>query len=368
MTTEDFAYDSGSSFLTGVAFNDTDDNNFYTPGEGLAGVTINAVHHGDDVSSYTTTWSSGGFTSAWPPASTTSPPPAALAQPLTYRNVTVGSQNVEIDFNPAAPPPAATPTPTPTPAPADPNSHACADASPTPAPTPSPTPTPTPSPTPTPTSPSGTSPATSQQTGTGSNGGVPGWPSPLEWPVTSTVNAPDSPPDPTPAGSVRGVVFFDRNGNGRRNGAGDHGLQNLTVFLDANGNGVLDAGEQSTVTLDDGSYTFTGAAPGAYQVVPQVPAGWRASTRGGAEAPVTVHDGRTTRARTFGLTQKALVAGHVFASGVGSANGAGAPVAPPATRASAAGRSTSTSTATAPPARRAAHRHRRRRVLGLPQP
>jgi len=68
-------------------------------------------------------------------------------------------------------------------------------------------------------------------------------------------------------GTVRGVVFDDRNGNGVRD-AGELGLPDWTVEL--NGRGV-----RKTIQTDvGGNYLFTGLPQGAYTVTQMVPDGW----------------------------------------------------------------------------------------------
>ncbi len=47
-----------------------------------------------------------------------------------------------------------------------------------------------------------------------------------------------------------------------------------TVYLDANNNSTLDAGERSTTTSSTGAYGFTGVTPGAYIVRQVLPAGY----------------------------------------------------------------------------------------------
>jgi hypothetical protein len=49
--------------------------------------------------------------------------------------------------------------------------------------------------------------------------------------------------------------------------AGAQPLQGWTVYLDADGSGTLDAGEASTITASDGSYTFYNVPPGTTQTV-----------------------------------------------------------------------------------------------------
>src|SRR5690606_29682370 len=62
MLTTDFGHSGDTVFLTGVAYTDllTDDD-FYTPGEGLGGITITATRAGDQAVFTTTTWASGGY-------------------------------------------------------------------------------------------------------------------------------------------------------------------------------------------------------------------------------------------------------------------------------------------------------------------
>lgn len=101
MITQDFAYSGSSVFLTGVVYDDSRvlANNFYTPGEGLGGVTISATRLTDQAVFSTTTWDSGGYTLALPvgiynvTASGT-----ALGGTYERGNVTITAQNVKIDF------------------------------------------------------------------------------------------------------------------------------------------------------------------------------------------------------------------------------------------------------------------------------
>src|SRR3954447_14521388 len=58
--TQDFAKSGSSSFLTGVAYNDLSGDNFYEPGEGLGGVTVQVTSSGGQTWQ-TTTWASGGY-------------------------------------------------------------------------------------------------------------------------------------------------------------------------------------------------------------------------------------------------------------------------------------------------------------------
>lgn len=99
--TENFATSGTGSQLTGVAFRDSDDDNFYDPGEGLGGVTIKAV--GSTGQTYTTTtMSAGGYQMGLPSGSyTVTFSGGSIA--TTTRTVTIGTKNVKIDLvNPGA--------------------------------------------------------------------------------------------------------------------------------------------------------------------------------------------------------------------------------------------------------------------------
>ncbi len=96
-------------------------------------------------------------------------------------------------------------------------------------------------------------------------------------PVELTPESPDDPtvdagivsPAPQEVCSVRGIVWDDANGNGRR-GDGESGIGGVTVeLIDADGNVVA-----TTVTGSKGRYGFTDIECGRYQIgVPEVPDG-----------------------------------------------------------------------------------------------
>src|SRR5205807_281363 len=64
---------------------------------------------------------------------------------------------------------------------------------------------------------------------------------------------------------VSGVVFLDYDADGIQQ-AREPGLPGRTLFLDANGNGVLDQGERIAVTDSSGHYAFSGLPVDAYSV------------------------------------------------------------------------------------------------------
>jgi len=74
-------------------------------------------------------------------------------------------------------------------------------------------------------------------------------------------------------GTITGVVFDDKNRNGIMN-AGENPVGGVTVFLDANGNGKLDSGEQSTVSGRNGTYALTTPTNGQVTVSAVLPVGY----------------------------------------------------------------------------------------------
>jgi acid phosphatase len=120
------------------------------------------------------------------------------------------------------------------------------------------------------------------------------------------------PPPPPPggfAGAIRGRVFQDTNSNGRQNHK-EPAFEGVTVFLDSNGNGLLDSSESARVSAADGTYSFTGLTDGTYEVTVESPDGWRPTTPSPRE--VRVKHQHRAKAHGIGMTQNALLSGQVF--------------------------------------------------------
>jgi uncharacterized protein YkwD len=103
MVTTDFAANGTGSLLTGVAYSDAiSRDNFYTPGEGLAGVVVTAKRASDGATFSTTTWDAGGYSLKLAAGTyTITGTGGGLGNVVvTYANVTIGSQNVKRDFRP----------------------------------------------------------------------------------------------------------------------------------------------------------------------------------------------------------------------------------------------------------------------------
>lgn len=99
VTTEDFANSTGNAFLTGVAYTDAvSGDQFYTVGEGMAGVTITATPVGGGASASTVTWDAGGYSLRLAPGTyNVAATGGGLSAPVYYNAVAIGSTNVKRD-------------------------------------------------------------------------------------------------------------------------------------------------------------------------------------------------------------------------------------------------------------------------------
>ncbi|MBL8339550.1 MAG: pre-peptidase C-terminal domain-containing protein, partial [Rhodoferax sp.] len=109
-------------------------------------------------------------------------------------------------------------------------------------------------------------------------------------------------------GSLSGTKFEDFDGDGVRD-AGETGLAGWTIYLDADDDSVLDAGEISTVTQEDGSYSFIDLDPGSYTVREVAQAGWLQTT---PSQVVSVVSGAATTGIDLGNFALAQIGGQVF--------------------------------------------------------
>lgn len=122
MVTQNFAVSGNNLYLTGVAFDDLDGDRFYDVGEGLGGVTVTATNLATGASYSVGAASAGGYSLALTAGSYSVTFAGAGYQNGTSR-VTVGAQNVKLDWidpvagsvtPPPPPPPPPPPAPTPT--------------------------------------------------------------------------------------------------------------------------------------------------------------------------------------------------------------------------------------------------------------
>jgi subtilisin-like proprotein convertase family protein len=93
--------------------------------------------------------------------------------------------------------------------------------------------------------------------------------------------------------SIQGRVYEDADVNLLFDG-GDPRLGGWTVYLDANNNGVLDAGETSVVSDAAGAYDFLDLKAGAYTVRRVTPAGWTDNRPAAGAYAITLATGAST--------------------------------------------------------------------------
>ena len=126
--------------------------------------------------------------------------------------------------------------------------------------------------------------------------------------------------------SIGGQVFNDQNSNGRQDNK-EHGLDGSIVFLDVNGDGVLNnpegdglptalADEPWTITDNQGNYQFAGVGTGSYPVRLVPRAGWTQTTPN--PAPIAARSGQNVAGVSFGLFNST---GAVTASATDAASG-----------------------------------------------
>ncbi|MDC0934849.1 SdrD B-like domain-containing protein [Pirellulales bacterium] len=129
---------------------------------------------------------------------------------------------------------------------------------------------------------------------------------------------------PHPA-AMEGVVWHDLNANGTRDG-GEPGLAGFVVFIDEDGDDLLDPSETFVTTVDDdsgtpgvderGAYQFPGLLPGFYEVRHVLPTGavpeWVSTFPSGSGHSVSLTAGETSSNLDFGNQQQANLGGKIF--------------------------------------------------------
>lgn len=119
-----------------------------------------------------------------------------------------------------------------------------------------------------------------------------------------------SPPSPwvlDPAvGSISGTVVNDPYHAGTQYNQ-ETGLFGITVYIDGNNNGRLDAGETSAITDANGDYTFPNLSAGSYLVRIIAGGAYGVTMPLGYSASVPVALGQDATAPLFGLTQLSSV-------------------------------------------------------------
>jgi len=119
-------------------------------------------------------------------------------------------------------------------------------------------------------------------------------------------NVATAPVNSVQAAVITGKVYIDGNGNGTQD-AGEQGQPNVTVYIDVNVNGSPDAGDVQTTTDSSGNYTFDNLNPLKYTIREVVPSGYNQTAPAAGSADVTAVSGQTAAGPTFGNAPAAAI-------------------------------------------------------------
>lgn len=107
-------------------------------------------------------------------------------------------------------------------------------------------------------------------------------------------------------GFLLGSVFQDLDADGIRD-AGELGAPGFTVYIDANNNGVVDAGDTTTVTNQFGAYAFTNVAPGQRRVRIVAPSPFQTTTPAAGLFTLQLTGSSTISNLAFGIKDTAIL-------------------------------------------------------------
>jgi subtilase family serine protease len=127
--------------------------------------------------------------------------------------------------------------------------------------------------------------------------------------------------------SVSGTVFVDSNGNGTRD-SGENGLANVSVFSDIYGNGVFGGADQQVTSGANGTFDLSDLPGGTYKIAATAPPGYTLTTTN--DFTITGTFGSSITGKTFGLKASNNPAKLAF-SQVTSTATAGSLITPPVT-------------------------------------
>jgi hypothetical protein len=111
-------------------------------------------------------------------------------------------------------------------------------------------------------------------------------------------------------GSMSGTLFVDINGNGVMDAGDTAGLEGVTIFIDANHNAVFDTDETSTTTAASGAYTLSLLHAGTYDIDAVLPAGYLQTTTELDTTTITLN--QDVASKNIGAHLDGRVAGTVY--------------------------------------------------------
>jgi hypothetical protein len=113
-------------------------------------------------------------------------------------------------------------------------------------------------------------------------------------------------------GSIRGIKYEDKDGDGTLKDGDHHRLAGWTIYLDTNNNGTPDLGEPTTVTDNHGLYFFPGLVAGTYHVREVGQAGWTQTYPASGKYDVTLATGQNAKNKNFGNFKLGSISGMKF--------------------------------------------------------
>ncbi|HYO09173.1 MAG TPA: SdrD B-like domain-containing protein, partial [Tepidisphaeraceae bacterium] len=112
-------------------------------------------------------------------------------------------------------------------------------------------------------------------------------------------------------GTVSGKVFNDADGDGILD-AGETGRSGVTLWIDKDKDGVKDAGEQSATTDSSGNYKFSNVPAGGVRVRMTGVSGHRITTPASGYHDFSLGGGGSATGKNFGVSQRVLISGRVW--------------------------------------------------------
>jgi hypothetical protein len=103
----------------------------------------------------------------------------------------------------------------------------------------------------------------------------------------------------TPLGTISGETFIDANGNGTFD-AGEQPLSGVTVYVDLNNSGSYVAGDPSAVSTSNGSYTINSVPSGQYTLREVAPSGYIGTNSQSGAPSVSMAVGGTIAGENLG--------------------------------------------------------------------
>jgi len=116
-------------------------------------------------------------------------------------------------------------------------------------------------------------------------------------------------PAVVPLSTITGIKFNYTDGNGTQ-AAGELGVPGVTVFLDTNNNGILDARETSATTDANGRFNFPNLPSGTYNVREVQQTGWTQTTTN--PELINLGSGESRSGINFGNFQNISISGSQF--------------------------------------------------------